>query len=338
MNIVKMREVADYLLDEGKYEDAYYVYDEIYNHIWLVLGTVQNGLNEFSQSFLGSSFRSVFEFRNSYAVQASENVFSKWFSLDLSQTLNELTFTTYGHLQSICYSPELNTTISALNIYNEFLILHTLILENGSENWVANLLKVATPFFEGRQFKKLRPNYTEETVKKYIVSNAEKIKFTDWSNVNITFLDYLFNIGDKSSDLYSSVYKVVGYHFKQKTHREKTYGKKERGEKRKEQYERYEQYEKYERYERFEKHSFKREEEFNPSTATEFEKSKYYGKLLGLAGKVTKSQIRKNYLDLIAKYHPDKVFDLGEELKILAEKKTKQFNMAYEWMKKKYKL
>ncbi len=131
----------------------------------------------------------------------------------------------------------------------------------------------------------------------------------------------------------------MGYHFNKKAYggngEKNTKGS---GYKRSEQYESYEKYEKYESYERFEKHSFKKVEEFDPAVATEFEKAKYYGGLLGLTGKVTKVQIRKNYLELISKYHPDKVFDLGEELKILAEKKTKQLNMAYEWMKNKYKI
>ena len=115
MNVVKMREIADSLLDQGKYEEAYYVYDEIYNQIWVVIGTVQNGLNDFSQSYLGNSYKSNFEFRNLYTLKATESIFKKWFELDVIQTLNELTFTTYGHLQSICYSPKLNSTFIIQN-------------------------------------------------------------------------------------------------------------------------------------------------------------------------------------------------------------------------------
>ena len=333
-----MREIADSLLDQGKYEEAYYIYDEIYNQIWVVIGTVQNGLNDFSQSYLGNSYKSNFEFRNLYTLKATESIFKKWFELDVIQTLNELTFTTYGHLQSICYSPKLNSTLSAETIYNEFLVLHTLILEIENENWMNSLSKIVTPQVEGRLLKKLRSNLTEKNLTKSIIENAAKIKRTDWYNVNFTFLDYLFNIGDNSSKLYTSVYEVVGYHFKHKTHKRSSSKTKNGEGDNSGQYESYEEYERYERYERFEKHSFKREEEFDPVTATEFEKAKYFGKLLGLTGRVSKSQIRQNYLELVSKYHPDKVFDLGEELKILAEKKTKQLNLAYEWMKKKYNL
>lgn len=68
----------------------------------------------------------------------------------------------------------------------------------------------------------------------------------------------------------------------------------------------------------------------------EAEKAKRYGKTLGLRGKVTVQDIRRNYKDLIAKYHPDKVQHLGEELQRVAETKTKEINEAYEYFKKKY--
>ena len=339
MNIVKMREIADSLLDQGKYDDSYYIYDEICSQAWSAIGNVQNGLNDFSQSYLGNSFKSNYEFRDAYTKRASESVFKRQFNLDPDQMLNELQFSTYGHLQSICYSPKLIEEISVETIYNEFLALHTLILENENENWVNSLFKMITPVIEQKQFKKLRSNLYGKTLTKSFIENAVKIKSTDWYNVNTTFLDYLINIGDNNSELYTSVYNVMGFHFKQKTHRKKSNRTKEENANNKSgQYESYESYEKYERYEKFERHSFGGQDDFDPTTATEYEKSKYYGHMLGLTGRVTKSQIRKKYLDLIAKYHPDKVFELGDELKILAEKKTKQLNLAYEWMKKKYNL
>jgi hypothetical protein len=337
MNIVKLREIADSLLDQGKYDDAYYVYDEIYNQMWGALGSVQNGLAEFSQSYLGNSYKSNFEFRDSYTKIASDSIFKKSFNLDPDNTLNEIIFATYGHLQCICYSPKLIQEISVETVYNEFLALHSLILETENENWVNSLFKVIVPVVENKQFKKLRSNLYGKALAKSFAESAVKIKSTDWYNVNVTFLDYLINIGDNNSDLYSSVYKIVGFHFKQKTHRKRT-SKTKGNTGSNSQYEKYESYEKYERYEKFEKHSFRKEDEFDPTSATEYEKAKYFGNLLGLTGRVSKSQVRKKYLDLVAKYHPDKVFDLGEELKILAEKKTKQLNLAYEWMKKKYNL
>ena len=41
-------------------------------------------------------------------------------------------------------------------------------------------------------------------------------------------------------------------------------------------------------------------------------------------------EIRAAYKSLIRQYHPDRVEPLGEELKILAEEKSKEINAAYE--------
>ena len=38
----------------------------------------------------------------------------------------------------------------------------------------------------------------------------------------------------------------------------------------------------------------------------------------------------------VSLYHPDKVQHLGPELKDLAERKTKELNEAYDWLKEKY--
>lgn len=53
-------------------------------------------------------------------------------------------------------------------------------------------------------------------------------------------------------------------------------------------------------------------------------------------GKVlTKSELKKRYFELLKMNHPDKVASLGQDFKILAEKKTKAINSAYEELKKK---
>jgi len=52
--------------------------------------------------------------------------------------------------------------------------------------------------------------------------------------------------------------------------------------------------------------------------------------LLGLNGNPTQDQIRNAYYEIIQKYHPDKVSNLGEEIKKVAEEKTKEINEAYQ--------
>lgn len=75
---------------------------------------------------------------------------------------------------------------------------------------------------------------------------------------------------------------------------------------------------------------------FDPSLNAETEKAKHYGRVLGLRGKVTVQDIKRNYKDLIAKNHPDKVQHMHEDFQRLAESKTKEINEAYEYFKNKY--
>ena len=57
-------------------------------------------------------------------------------------------------------------------------------------------------------------------------------------------------------------------------------------------------------------------------------------KILGLDSSETDNEVKKTYRKMAAKYHPDKVAHLGEDLKNLAEEKFKALNDAYQNIKK----
>jgi preprotein translocase subunit Sec63 len=61
-----------------------------------------------------------------------------------------------------------------------------------------------------------------------------------------------------------------------------------------------------------------------------------YGTILGLKGRVTMSDVKMRYRELVSQYHPDKVNHLGEKLKQVAELEMKDINEAYEYFKRKY--
>jgi hypothetical protein len=65
------------------------------------------------------------------------------------------------------------------------------------------------------------------------------------------------------------------------------------------------------------------------------DKESRYRKLLGLSGATTKQDVRKRFLEVIAKYHPDKVSHLAREFQSMAEEKSKALIEAYEYFRTK---
>lgn len=51
--------------------------------------------------------------------------------------------------------------------------------------------------------------------------------------------------------------------------------------------------------------------------------------VLGVAATATPDEIKDAYRALMSQYHPDKVASLGEELQVLAERKSKEISAAY---------
>ena len=52
--------------------------------------------------------------------------------------------------------------------------------------------------------------------------------------------------------------------------------------------------------------------------------------ILNVGADATAAEIKYSYRTLMSQYHPDKVATLGIELKIVAERKSKEINAAYE--------
>ncbi len=54
-----------------------------------------------------------------------------------------------------------------------------------------------------------------------------------------------------------------------------------------------------------------------------------WNEVLGVSPEAGESEIRQAYKKLMQQYHPDKVASLGDELKALAERKSRDINTAY---------
>lgn len=62
-----------------------------------------------------------------------------------------------------------------------------------------------------------------------------------------------------------------------------------------------------------------------------------YQRILELTSPFGVDAIKDAYKKLISGYHPDKVQTLGQEIKELAERKTREINEAYAYFREKYK-
>ena len=79
-----------------------------------------------------------------------------------------------------------------------------------------------------------------------------------------------------------------------------------------------------------------KEAENSPKTTRPKASSKSY-ETLGISSDATLKEIKKAYQALIQQYHPDRVADMGPELRDVAEARTKEINAAYEELKRQHR-
>jgi hypothetical protein len=325
--IEKMREVADLLVSQRKFNEAYTIFDELFRQIWGVFGAVQCSFSGYSNSPVGTRLSFDHMLRKQYPEPAVNALCSRMYNINLSLALSEFVRIMYGHLQCISSSWQVRREISPDVVLSEFAVLYTLVLQPFQQPKLTPIFSIATAIVDrSNRVKRIISNYSRSTVEKLLVENAQKCKNNEWKAINHLLLDYLLNSGERKSELFRKVSSIVGpssSRFQYNHHHS-------------DRYEKYERYEHYERYERFRQQTASSSRKFYSTTATDEEKNVYYGQLIGLMGKVTKEQIRSKYICLISLYHPDRVQHLGPELKELAEMKSKEINAAYDWLKAKY--
>jgi DnaJ like chaperone protein len=75
-------------------------------------------------------------------------------------------------------------------------------------------------------------------------------------------------------------------------------------------------------------------ERIDTSAETNKEPGDIWYVVLGVDQNAAPDQVQAAYKSLISQYHPDKVASLGVDLKILAERKSKEINVAYQTAQK----
>jgi hypothetical protein len=321
----KMREVADLLFSQNKYKEAYTIYDELYRQVWSVFGIVQSGLSKSSNDYWATRISSFHTLWKQYPDPVVNTLCTRILNTGLPNVLNELRQVIYGRLQCITLSQQVCSEAVPEIVLHEFAVLYTLILLPVHQQKMTSLFAMATALVDkNNRVKRLRPNYSQRSIEAMLIDHAHSCNQGKWKGINLLLRDYLLHTGGQNSELLRAISNIVGPYssrFRNNQHqsdRQNTYTR----------FGNDNQYNKY-----GQQNSSRR---FYPSTATEEAKMEYYGKVIGLMGKVSKEQIRSKYINLVSQYHPDKVQHLGPELRELAESKTKEINAAYDWFKSKY--
>ena len=73
--------------------------------------------------------------------------------------------------------------------------------------------------------------------------------------------------------------------------------------------------------------------DYRESDLNEIATSEEAFRILGVEGSPDQLQIRKAYKEKMSQYHPDKVSQLGVEIRDLADRKSKQINKAYRFLR-----
>ncbi len=78
---------------------------------------------------------------------------------------------------------------------------------------------------------------------------------------------------------------------------------------------------------KYTQHNEEKDFRSNPNSQTS-DGPEWY-EVLGVSPSASIEEIQAAYKSLIRQYHPDKVASLGEDLRFLAERKSKEINVAY---------
>jgi hypothetical protein len=319
--IQKMRGVADLLLSQKKYDEAYTILDELYRQIWSIWGTVQGPSTGISHGMLGPRTAGGELLRRQYPEPSANLLCERMHNLNLASMLNEFVQIMRSHLQCINSSAQIRKELSPDSVLIEYAVLYVITLQPAQQRRLLPVFSIATAVVDrGNRLKRIIANHSRPVIEKLLLEYAQKGSNDHTKSINSLLLDYLLHIGDRRTELFKKMSIIVGpsfYRFK---------------------YQQYSgQYRTYSRYERYGGYKqYSSSHTFYSATATDEEKNVYYGKLIGLMGKVTKEEIRSKYIGLISLYHPDRVQHLAPEFKELAEMKSKEINAAYDWLRTKY--
>jgi len=303
-DITKFRHIADDLLKSSNFIQAYDTYFLIYSEIWCALARFRN---ETDLDYKNSKD----ELRELVKQSKYNKFFFDIFNIEAAEVLNIFLHTIYGRLRCLHSSKSLNDNSSLTLIYNEILLLYILLENRDEVKSLENIFKCFSPYVVRNQLHKIEMLKSPATIKTEILKYASTNR---WRLIRLMLMEFMYNAKVHNSKFFSDLALI-------KKHKKSFIKKLSNTD-----------------YNDFQNELKNSRKKFDAFTATENEKAIYYGKVLGLEGKIKKSEIRTIYHKKVSIYHPDKLKNPSKDTLNRIEEKTKEINQAFEWFKTKYKL
>ena len=288
--IEKMREVADLLMNQRKYDEAYTIFDELYRQIWNIIGSVQCNSSGYSTHYLGSRTYSGEMLRKLYPEPAANVLCERMYSMSLTLMLNEFIQIMRGHLQCITSSWQIRKETTSDNVLNEFAVLYAVALQPVQQRKLVPIFSIATAVMDrSNRVKRIIANHPRTIIEKLLIENAQKCNNGKLKSINSLLLDYLLTIGDRKTELFKRLSIIVGptsYRFKYDQHYSSQY----------------DTYNRYKRYGGYKQYTSSSSNKFYSATATEEEKNAVLWKINRLDGTSNKGtnpiKIHRAYFSL----------------------------------------
>lgn len=306
-DIIRFRNIADYLLKEGNTLKAYELYYRLNLEIWLALAKFKNEI-KLTPSFLVN--KEDDELLSLISLTRLKKIFFERFKLHVSQVIDEFVFITYGRLKCIFFSEKIKDNVSPQQLNNDILLLYILINNPDEIKCINKVFEVFNPVVKDDTLSLIKIIADDNAIEKMLFNYAEKNLANGFNSLNHISLLLLENKDLQKTRLMEGLREL--------TKKEKKLS--------------------LEGFANLEGLLYNRTITFNPKIASESEKAVHYGKVLGLIGKIKKSEIRSKYYAKISIYHPDKVKNPSPEVLKQIETKTKEINEAFEYFKEKYNL
>jgi len=332
LKLNEMRMAADLLLKQKNYGKALIIYDELFREIMGLLGELQSRYVLYKAKNNRHPQNAYVPFYERYINVVGNLLCLKKFNKTLMEVASELAYILCGRIQCICSSPAIMKSVTYKDVLSEFYIFYQLIASKNNGSGICNILTYFAIIPDGyNKMRKIVPNITLQSIEAGLIQSVDSIIDTKWKFLNSLLLKYISSISIPNIDFYNYLKSKLDtfaheYEKKQKNSWDEKFNKGMNNSNNNQDKSRY----------AYNEYTYANYSGYYPST--DKEKEAYYARVIDLRGKVTKSEIRQKYLQLIAQYHPDKVQHLGPELRELAERKTKEINAAYEWFKARYNI